>query len=697
MPLLVFAALAITVAHHEMLFTGLRLILGRYGDSTAGNFMLEFNHRWLMQQPGYQSFWDQPILYPQPNTTAYTALLLGATPLYSIWRWMGLEPDTAMQFWMFTVTAANFAAYYIFLRLALKRTIWASAVAALLFSSANVVRQQTVHQTLLQTIFLVAVVGGLFLLFSAPARSLSRLSVWVGLTLCSVGLAAQLYTDFYFTWFLVFGLTTLAPVVLLAPEFRRALLDFLRVWWLPVAVLAIVGSGLVLPAVLRYYGIIKEFGPRPYAEVRLYLPDLSAWMTEGSGNLFYGWLNDRFHWDDHVGGSEMRNGLGFVTWALVILGFIRFRRHRGVLLVGLGCLFMMILMTAWPGGFSFWQWVYRYYPGAGAPRCVGRAGAFLVLGFGVGLAFALDWLTRRRGPLVAALAGLLVIGEQFGTVASYEKLAWRYHATESAKYTLPECRSFFLSWQRDGATPELIHTIAMWVNLYNRIPTLNSYTGLVPKGWTLLDPQVGGRYDRARVAADLRRWMELNPGKFTEKMCWIVPVANEREALQIKMRSYAVDASDLEGPAWQLRRLWLELTGLMPEPGDIAGHSLPSLTAKLLNTPAFRDREQFVVQAWRKELGHDPTFSEWLPVVNDLFQGRLTQDALIEKVRQQRGSVTVAPIADDPEHARSLAAWFSLLRRNPEPGDLKPTAQETVAAVLESPDYVRAGEELVHH
>lgn len=100
--------LALLLAHHAVWLSGLRLTQGDEGDARFVHYVLEHGFRYLRGEAAHARFWDAPFFHPATNTIAYSDPLLGVLPLYAPWRAVGLPPDTAFQFWVFTITSLNF-------------------------------------------------------------------------------------------------------------------------------------------------------------------------------------------------------------------------------------------------------------------------------------------------------------------------------------------------------------------------------------------------------------------------------------------------------------------------------------------------------------------------------------------------------------------------------------------------------------
>ena len=79
---------------------------GDLGDTRFNNYILEHGHKYLTGK--IDNYWDAPFLYPYKNVTALSDNLLGTLPIYSFFRGIGADRETAFQFWLLTLFTLNF-------------------------------------------------------------------------------------------------------------------------------------------------------------------------------------------------------------------------------------------------------------------------------------------------------------------------------------------------------------------------------------------------------------------------------------------------------------------------------------------------------------------------------------------------------------------------------------------------------------
>ena len=515
--------LSLVVIHHRAILSGFAIIDGG-GDSVLSNIALEHEWRWVSGDPVHRDLWSPPNFFPERETAAYTDLLLGVSPLYDIWRVWGASIQTAFQLWMLTISVLNYAGAYLLLRLLVRVSVPAGAIGAFLFAFGSPRIMQIGHQQLLPGFYVVAAFAGLYILLSETPADLTPRRAVTGLMLFAGGVVAQLYTAFYYAWFMAFCVAVALFIALLVPALRNRLVSFVRIFWRPVCLSILLAIVLLAPAAMLYEHALKTVGPRQYSEVQHFLPTLEAWFAQGPQHWIYGQLNRKMGIDQSFGGEEMFNGIGPVTTGLVLMGFILFRRRRAMLIWGAVCGVAVAAVLVWPGGFSLWRFVYDYFPGAQAVRAVSRFGVFLLLPASMSLALSVDWIARRIHPLAAVLCMLVVFVEQAGSstgTRSYSQVSVEGPAEGIAHQLRPECRTFLVSFPANQTSVPWMQIYGMWASLLSEVPTLNGYSGQVPPHWPLGDVSVGGPADRSRLYGEIQEWMHQHAREIPN-VCWVL-------------------------------------------------------------------------------------------------------------------------------------------------------------------------------
>ena len=680
---------SLLVIHHRTIFSAFAITEGG-GDSMLYNFILEHEWRWLSGEAPHNSLWSPPIFFPQRDTAAYTDLFLAVLPPYAFWRLLGVDPQTAFQLWILTVSVLNYIAAYVVFRLLLGTSLAASSIGAILFAFGSPRLAQIGHPQLLPGFYVIAAFAGLYLVLSESPAALPRRRLYLGLLLFIGGAIAQLYTAFYYAWFMAFSAAVAFLYALSVRSSRDRLIAFLRQWWGPISVSISVAVILVAPAGAVYHGALKDVGPRQYEEVRHFLPNPAAWLAQGPDHWIYGPLNRRAGIGKNFGGQEMFNGIGLVTTVLVLAAVIRFRRRSAVVVWTLVGGTIVVTTLVWPGGFSLWRFVYGYFPAAQAVRAVSRVGVFLLLPATMALALSIDWLADRVSPVAALLCVLAVFAEQAGSLngaPGYPKHGLSVAAEKIVHQLRPDCKTFLVSLPKGQTSVSIMHLLGMWAQLFSGVPTLNGYSGQIPPGWPLGDVAIANRVDRVRLYASIKSWMEHH-GAEIENVCWIAP--DVPQAILIRR-------SDLANGDWFARVSYLELLGRLPAESELPISTLKmnqeALVKNIMDTPEFQGREEFVLAAYRRLFGRDPAYPVWLAAVEDVAAGRSSQAQMVDGWRRSAecrldACKDTSPLAVRSEVRDSgILLYYCLLRRAPVPAELSDESTSIVTRILNSTEY----------
>lgn len=513
-----FLLAGLLAAFHPMLFSDLQRIQTDEGDTRLVNYILEHSYRWAMFSLPIGGLWSPPIFYPAPNVGAYTDILLGVAPYYWPWRWLGLPPDTAYQFWMMLVVALDFAAMFALLRRGFSLSAFPSAVGAYLFSFGSPRITDTGHQQLLSEFYSVAAVYALLRVFSPDAGKRKRL--WIAAFFAAVVL--ELWSGFYLGWFLVF-LTTLALIWAIArPEYRADLRQLWKEHRRAIVLCSFLSLFALLPMAGPYLQALAESGPRCYQDVRDGQPRIASWICVPPEHWLYGRLIGDASLFRHLSGlNEQRMGVGFITLAMALVGLWWGRRERSSRLLFFVFVTAVIGATFHPIGQFVWNAVYHAFPGASAIRAVARIGIPLLLPLGLGVALFLERMRSRWPAWALALCGLAVAAEQGVTTGAYPKQAPRLRVAAIAARVTPGSQAFFCSSSGVGGYIAGDQLDAMWAQLSTGVPTLNGYSGNAPPGWQFTDLESRYPGNRRALEFQLSEWSH-RWGLDRSKICWIV-------------------------------------------------------------------------------------------------------------------------------------------------------------------------------
>jgi hypothetical protein len=84
------------------------------------------------------------------------------------------------------------------------------------------------------------------------------------------------------------------------------------------------------------------------------------------------------------------------------------------------------------------------------------------------------------------------------------------------------CEYFYYSPSGTSQPPFafLAQLDAMFSYLATGVPTVNAYSGNVPRDWRLEDPRIGSPADVLRLSGQLSDWLQTH-GRSRSGLCWI--------------------------------------------------------------------------------------------------------------------------------------------------------------------------------
>lgn len=660
---LLMLAMAVLAAHSTTILSAFTITQGG-GDSVLVNYIFEHDLRWATGQNPDSSLFSPPVFFPVRDTAGYSDLFVGAAPFYAIWRALGLPPQTAYQFFLITISALNFLSAYLLIRMALGTSLLASATAAFLFAFGSPRIMQIDHPQMFIAFYVVWAVAGIWWMFTG-----GRPGAWKGAALFAIALTLQFYTDFYYTWFLIFSAVLALGYALVQPALREGLFKFLRAQWLPLASAGAVVALAIAPAGVLYLHTVRTLGARSYTEATHYLPTALAWVAQGPLHWLYGPLDQALGIGENYRAQEMLDGIGFATLLLVVIGMVKFRWRPLIAICGAVSVLAVVLTLYWHG-LSLWRFVYAAFPGASALRAVSRIGIFLLLPAAMSLAVCLDWLAQRVSPVAALLAVAAVVVEQAGAFhapISYNKNQLQATMDSVARSAGPECQTVLFSWTNGVTSVPWMHLFGMWAGAFKGIPSLNGYSGQNPPGWPLIDVGISNRLDRLRLYDAIRSWMTSHPAEIGN-VCWITPGSARADMLRPESAGES-----------RKRRVFLALMGRLPSDNELRALPGAAFAAAVEHLPDFRDREQWVFAAYRSLLERDPAPQLWLAAVEDLAANRKTRQQLVEEWKKSdecrmlpacagRSAAPELPRAEQEREQRVLL-YYGLLQRAPDAED----------------------------
>jgi hypothetical protein len=337
------------MAHHSMIFSGLRCVQVDVGDSRLVNYLLEHAYLWYVGDPQHVDFWNPQIFYPARNIAAYCDTMISIAPIYCAYRASGLAPDTSFQLWTMTISVLNYVAMLHLLRWRLRLSVPAATVGAFVFAFGASRINMLVQQTLLPQFLSLITIDALFGLF--PVREMfwwKRALLWL---VATAGLLAQLSSGFYIGWFTVFSLGIATIVAVWMPSTRGPFLATLRrdLPWLAVS--AVIGALVMRPWFLHHLAARIELGPRFLGWISLLQPHPTTWLQVGDQNWVAGWMRRLTGFRGfRVFEHSTSIGVGLVTTLACLAGLYLRRDRPSVRLLIAVTAILFVCITLFPPG-----------------------------------------------------------------------------------------------------------------------------------------------------------------------------------------------------------------------------------------------------------------------------------------------------------------------------------------------------------
>jgi len=504
---------------HPTLLSGFSRLQTDIGDPRLNNYLLEHAWLWITGRLTHP-FWDPTFYFPARNVLAYGDVLLGAAPIYWVWRVFGAMPDTAYQLWSMSIAALNFVAFNWLLRRDFGVGRLAAVAGAYVFAFGGPRLAQLAHIQLFPQFFTVLLVHALIRIF-AEERCERPARMWA---LAFGSLTLQLYAGYYLGWFAAFGVLLALGAAVASSSGRARLRAIARRDRTPILVSASASMVALLPMGFHYVQAGREVGLRGFGSAISMLPRLPSWLTGDAGSWFYRWTLDVPPFSRLPMRHEHGLTFGILTLVVALFGLRSSWRNPIVRVLGVVGLLAAVLASWFPGGMTLWGGVFWIVPGARALRAVTRIVLLIAIPISVGVAYGISRLQEARGPVLAGLLALACGLEQLHTTPSYDKLEVRARVARLVGQVRPDCEAFLVTpHRREPVQIDWFQLDAMWASLQNGVPTLNGYSGNGPPGWPFHEAVMDSPAEEEKIGKSLDAWSETH-GLERGRVCWVKEV-----------------------------------------------------------------------------------------------------------------------------------------------------------------------------
>lgn len=466
------------------------LIPGDLGDARFNNYILEHFHQYATG--ALDNYWDAPFMYPYKNVIALSDNLLGTAPIYSLFRHLGFNRESAFQFWILVVFALNYICSFLVLHAWAKRPLLAAGGAFIFAFGIHMITH--LHHAQVFPKFMVPVAFWYCWQWLRHGRLRH-------LAFAALAVVYQFYCGIYLGFMLVYALLFL--VIAYAWVFRTTLWAFRWKEWRPyAAILSVLIAALLvmLPLMWPYMQVSAQMGMRTFPEIVDTLPRPASYffthpaaiswkdLSTHSKEAFPNWWN-HFHF------------MGAVPWAAIaslpfLLFFARMEPLEKKLLAPIGLAFVLsTLFCLRIGDLTLYHLVFKL-PGFGAMRAMDRIVAVQAMFFAVVTVLVFAQFGRRKwqqGALGMALMVAIMLENQidvhelkrfnkYDARATVDRVALDIEkqfpaGAKAVAYTpVRSVKTFAAEHDRTIA----LHLSAMLAGQQLGIPVVNGYSGGYP-------------------------------------------------------------------------------------------------------------------------------------------------------------------------------------------------------------------------
>lgn len=268
----------------RILGDGLEFIPGDLGDSRFINYLLEHGYQWMSGNT--ESFWRASFMYPFEHNIAISDNMLGTLPIYSFWRVLGFEQETAYQLWWISLSALNYwVCYFVLNRWFGKRELAIAGAWIFAFTIFNM-GQLNYMQMIIR--FMVPVV----IYAAAKWVESGKLKYF---SIFSIGIVIQFYSVIYTGFFLMyFSLGFIFLYMLITKNYTFFLDIFKKENILKTIGVSLFCIGTMLWLMLPYLHIADILGTRTYDEVSKNIPTFEAYLFPHESTLIWNSWHEAF-------------------------------------------------------------------------------------------------------------------------------------------------------------------------------------------------------------------------------------------------------------------------------------------------------------------------------------------------------------------------------------------------------------------
>lgn len=476
LPYLIFV-IGIWFFNIRLLGNGFEYIPGDLGDSRFINYLLEHGHQWIFgEEP---SFWNARFMYPYENTIAISDNMIGTLPIYSFWRVIGLDQETAYQLWWISISALNYWITFLILLRWVKRPDLAILGAFLFAFSIYNVDQLNYMQMNVRFMVPVVIYAATKMVDTGSYKYLTWFIAGIVIQFYSV-----IYTGFFLAYFSIGYIIVYAFFTKQSGFIKRLLLRKNLKYTLPIF---LAGIALVITLMLPYWNTSKELGLRLFDEVKWNIPMFSAYLFPPDSSI-WSFLHETMKpnteawWLQSVFIGLIPLLFLFTIPILWIYWRVKkIQPDKLTLSLSVVIIIIALLFIRLGNGWTLYATIFKL-PGMNSMRVLNR---FMHVEFFFIVLFIILLLKKASHLAIFGFLALIFVDNYFdpSIVTKTTKQECQLHRKTLTDVVMKDYNSGkhkAFAIVRPNAPHYLGHLDAMMASLYTNIPTVNAYSSGCP-------------------------------------------------------------------------------------------------------------------------------------------------------------------------------------------------------------------------
>lgn len=499
----------------QTVFSGFEIIPGDIGD---GSLIMGFTDHWRMVFSGQQAWDTLPMFWPMKGTLGYSDTFFLHGIIHSALCATGLDIYISYSITLIVFAATGCALMYLLLARFFKLHWLLAAALAVVFVNLSATAAITTHFQLT----LIWLCPGLLMLLIKTIEGGQKAILWGAAS--GAMLALMFFTAFYIPWFFCVyggiclmiwilngfissyvrceGRETISIGLRLKTGTLHSRIKFLFSSWKRAVVFGLVFAICAIPFFVLYLPALKESGGFGYDGMIKVLPRAADFLNVESSLYLWGWVMDALNIKVPAHTGELHFGATPILLISFLSSFVYlwFKHHKGeamermeqTALLFAGAVLVCWLLLLKINDTSLWYIVYKLVPGASAVRAVFRFNVvlsfFALLAIAVSLKSFLQKRTIARTALACLFVSLLLIEQIHNYDSSYNIKRSQMKAFMDA-IPEPPCDARLFYIKSVNNSPVWLQICAFRIAQHLNMDTVNGYSGVHPRGWSLRDPK----------------------------------------------------------------------------------------------------------------------------------------------------------------------------------------------------------------